>query len=104
MGSSDSDLSFFPLTPDRWADFEVLFGDRGACGGCWCMLWRTSRAEFESGKGAGNKTAMQALVAQGTTPGLLAYSGGVLLPRENATLRSPGPVCSKQRTMSWFGR
>lgn len=65
-----------PLTPDRWADFETLFGDRGACGGCWCMLWRKPRAAFEADKGAGNKADMRALVAGGAEPGLLAYRDG----------------------------
>ena len=31
-------IAIAPLTPDRWDDFETLFGERGACGGCWCML------------------------------------------------------------------
>lgn len=64
-----------PLTPDRWADFELLFGDRGACGGCWCTLWRQSRADFERNKGAGNRRIMLNLVDSGTTPGLLGYVG-----------------------------
>ena len=51
-----------PLTADRWADFARLFGARGACGGCWCMLWRLSRAEFERGKGAGNEQSMRRIV------------------------------------------
>jgi len=44
-----------PLTSSHWDDFETLFGDRGACGGCWCMVWRLSRKDFERGKGAGNR-------------------------------------------------
>ena len=40
-------LTFYPLTPERWKDFEELFGPRGACGGCWCMWWRLKRSEFE---------------------------------------------------------
>ena len=39
------------------------------------MLWRCSRAEFESGKGAGNKNAMRALVARAAEPGILAFAG-----------------------------
>src|SRR3984893_15308533 len=35
---STTGLSFYPLTPDRWDDFEVLFGPRGACAGC-CWPW-----------------------------------------------------------------
>jgi GNAT superfamily N-acetyltransferase len=68
-------LSFHPLTPARWGDFEQLFGSRGACGGCWCMYWRRPRPAFERGKGAGNRRAMKALVESGTEPGILAYTG-----------------------------
>jgi GNAT superfamily N-acetyltransferase len=77
MAGERLDLSFSPLTPERWADFESLFGERGACGGCWCMLWRTSRSAFESGKGEGNKSAMRAIVESGAKPGLLAYAGAL---------------------------
>jgi len=64
-----------PLTKERWVDFENLFGVRGACGGCWCMYQRLPRADFESGKGEGNRRAMKKLVAKGTIPGLIAYDG-----------------------------
>jgi GNAT superfamily N-acetyltransferase len=76
MKPSPIKTEFFPLTPERWADFEMLFGPRGACGGCWCMLWRLSRKDFERGKGAGNRTAMHALITAGTSPGILAYLDG----------------------------
>jgi len=33
-------LTFHPLTPKRWTDFEVLFGPKGVCAGCWCMWWQ----------------------------------------------------------------
>ena len=68
-------LSYHPLTPDLWDAFEALFGDRGACGGCWCMFWRRSRPDFNAGKGAGNKKAMKALVAKKAEPGILAFAG-----------------------------
>jgi GNAT superfamily N-acetyltransferase len=69
-------IEFHPLTVDRWADLETLFGARGACGGCWCMWWRLKRSEFERRKGAANKRALRALVAQGPPPGILAYRDG----------------------------
>ena len=50
---------------DRWNDFETLFGEKGAYGGCWCMWWRISRKEFEQQQGDGNRRAMQQLVASG---------------------------------------
>lgn len=75
MMSSNSAMEFHPLSPDRWPDFEELFGVRGACGGCWCLWWRIKRSEFEKEKGEGNKNSMKALVESGTIPGILAYDG-----------------------------
>ena len=69
-------LRFCPVTPARWADLEALFGARGACGGCWCMYWRETRAEYEKRKGAGNRRALMKLVTAGPPPGLLAYANG----------------------------
>ena len=37
----------YPLTPGRWQDLVALFGERGACGGCWCMTPRLTRSEYE---------------------------------------------------------
>ncbi len=69
-------LTFRPLTPSRWSDLEQLFGERGACGGCWCMAWRLARAEFDRGKGAGNRRAFQTIVQTAdAAPGVLAYHG-----------------------------
>ncbi len=68
--------SYKPLTPGCWGDFVSLFGERGACGGCWCMLWRLERKRFESQKGEGNRRAMKAIVDSGEIPGILAYHGG----------------------------
>jgi GNAT superfamily N-acetyltransferase len=68
-------LTFHPLTPERWPDLEQLFGERGACGGCWCMAWRLPRKDFQNGKGAANKREFRALVADNTQPGVLAYAG-----------------------------
>ena len=67
-------LAVHPLTIERWADFVRLFGD-GVGGGCWCMGWRLSKAQYLKQKGDANKKAMHALVRSGCTPGLLAYVG-----------------------------
>jgi len=66
-----------PVTPARWKDVEALFGERGACAGCWCMYWRLPRSVWERHKGAPNKRALEKLVAAGDPPGLLAYDGRV---------------------------
>lgn len=66
-------LEFHPLTPDRWSDFERLFGPRGPCAGCWCMYWKLQPRDFDAGKYEGNRLAQKAIVAAGGMPGLLAY-------------------------------
>jgi GNAT superfamily N-acetyltransferase len=68
-------LTYHPLSPSQWDDFEALFGPRGACGGCWCMVWRLPRKQWEQQKGDGNRKAMQGLVKSGAEPGILAYDG-----------------------------
>lgn len=68
-------LSFHPATAQRWPDLEELFGDRGACGGCWCMFWRIPRKQFEAQKGQSNKQALKKVVAKRIAPGILAYAG-----------------------------
>jgi len=67
--------TFHPLTPDRWRDFEILFGNNGACGGCWCMAWRLASKEFKQNQGEPNRRAMKKIVAGQTPPGILAYDG-----------------------------
>ena len=71
-----SNLEFYPLTSERWADFEDLFGQHGAFGGCWCMWWRLKQSEFERQKGEGNKQELRSLVEAGHIPGILAYAQG----------------------------
>lgn len=68
-----SAFAFQPATSARWTDLEELFGERGACGGCWCMFWRLPRKEFDAGKGPGNKRALKRIVTAGSEPGILAY-------------------------------
>ncbi len=64
-----------PLTPEHWDDFERLFGERGACGGCWCMTPRLTRSQYEQQKGEGNRRALKQLVDSGEVPGVLGYLG-----------------------------
>jgi GNAT superfamily N-acetyltransferase len=64
-------LIYHPLTPERWNDFETLFGEKGAYSGCWCTHWRIPRHQRE--KYEGNRRTMQHLVESETVPGLLGY-------------------------------
>jgi Acetyltransferase (GNAT) family. len=71
--NKELDLEIYPLDSARWNDFEILFGERGACGGCWCMSWRLKRSDFERQKGNQNRMAMKTLVEQNRKIGVLAY-------------------------------
>jgi GNAT superfamily N-acetyltransferase len=81
----------------RWDELAALFGPSGAYSGCWCMWWRVSGREFSNNGNAGNKAALQAVVASGAPVGLLAYDRGepvgwcAVAPREAypRILRSP---------------
>ena len=66
-------LSFRPLTSSRFADFEHLFGPRGACGGCWCMFWKLRGKAFDENTGEPARQMQKSIVDSGTVPGLLAY-------------------------------
>jgi len=92
MANPKGAFQFRAATPSRWKDVEALFGARGACAGCWCMWWRLPRAEWNRGKGAGNRRALRRIVEKGGAPGILAYEGGrpvgwcAIAPREAYTV------------------
>jgi GNAT superfamily N-acetyltransferase len=75
MPMPELSLTFFPLTPERFADFEYLFGPRGACAGCWCMFWKLGASEYNLLLGDGTHAMMKARIDAGEIPGLLAYAG-----------------------------
>jgi GNAT superfamily N-acetyltransferase len=68
-------LRFRALTAKNWEDLAALFGERGACGGCWCMFWHQSSAEYQQLKGNGNRNALRKRLKNGATPGIIAYAG-----------------------------
>lgn len=68
-------LRFEPLSGQNWPAFEKLFGDRGACGGCWCMTPRLKSSDYARMKGEGNKKAMHEIARSGAPAGVLAFSG-----------------------------
>lgn len=83
-------LSLEPLTKKNWDKLEQLFGDKGACGNCWCMYYRLKKKAFDEGKSGGrNKTLLQQLVWKHQPTGLLGiYEGNAVAwcafaPRED---------------------
>jgi len=100
MAQTDvSDLKFYPLTVERWTDFEKLFGKTGACGGCWCMWWRLKRSEFEHQKGEGNRKAMKKIVDSAEIPGILAYAKGQAVAWCSVAPRETYPLLERSRTL-----
>jgi GNAT superfamily N-acetyltransferase len=80
-------LRIHPLTPDLWPALEDLFGERGACNGCWCMYWRMGNG-YRKQPHEINKSEFHKVVAKGPPPGLIAFDGKLavgwcqLTPRE----------------------
>jgi GNAT superfamily N-acetyltransferase len=66
-----------PLKKTDWPQIEALFGENGACGGCWCMVWRVPRggAYWDEQKGDGNRAAFKTLVEAGQATGVFAFDG-----------------------------
>ncbi len=77
----------------------MLFGARGACGGCWCMWWRLKRSQFDKQKGAGNKKALKKIVDSGQVPGLLAYAQGQPVGWCSIGPREVYPVLERSRIL-----
>lgn len=74
--NKEKNIDIYSLNITRWKDFETLFGERGACGGCFCMSWRLKKSDFNKQKGNLNKEAMKKLVEQNENIGVLAYIDG----------------------------
>jgi len=67
-------LSFYPLTLERWKDIENLFGANGACAGCWCMYWFMNKKEYdEKRKDGRTKKELMIMVENKIEPGIIAY-------------------------------
>ncbi|MGE5527904.1 MAG: N-acetyltransferase family protein [Patescibacteria group bacterium] len=62
-----------PLSSATFPDFERLFGPAKDCGGCWCMWYRLSAADWKKLRGEGCREAMRRLAGEGKAHGLLAY-------------------------------
>ena len=70
-------LTIEPLTRKNWGQFIQLFGNKGACGNCWCMYYRLNKSEFKEGKVEdGNKNAMKELVWENKPAGILGFYDG----------------------------
>src|SRR5947207_9344135 len=67
-------LTIRPLTPDLWPALKDVFGENGACYGCWCMYWRIG-SEYRKRPREKNKEAFREIVKRRPPPGLVAFNG-----------------------------
>jgi GNAT superfamily N-acetyltransferase len=72
-------IKFRELRKTDWPNIELLFGERGACGGCWCMSWRAPHGgkAWREASGEPNRRAFAKLVTSGKAHGILAFDGAV---------------------------
>ncbi len=96
-----SKFSFYPVIKENWKHFEKLFGEKGACAGCWCMYWRLRRKDYNSLRGEGTKRKMKKLINNRNVPGLIAYDENIPVgwcsvgPRENFLVLENSKVLKK---------
>jgi GNAT superfamily N-acetyltransferase len=80
-------LTIGPLAPDLWPALEDLFGEHGACNGCWCMYWRIGSAYRKRPRDENRAASARSWSA--VPPGLLAFDGDLavgwcqLTPRDD---------------------
>lgn len=88
-------LSFAPVTPETWPDFERLFEAPGSPKNCWCTVWRPM-ADRQSASSADKKRLMEKTVFSETPVGLLAYEDSEpigwcsVAPRDSLRKLGPG--------------
>jgi GNAT superfamily N-acetyltransferase len=78
MGGMEASVTVRPVVPADWRAIEKLFGERGACGGCWCMSWRVPRGGqlWEESKGEPNRRSLRRLVESGEQHAIMAFAEG----------------------------
>jgi GNAT superfamily N-acetyltransferase len=92
-------LTFRPVTVAEWDDLQALFAEEGPQHGCWCMYWRIKRSDFNREYGEGNRRAMEAIIASGRVPGILAYLNGQPVGWCSVAPRQEFPVLDRSRTL-----
>lgn len=88
MTAKRGKLTIRPVTPALWPDLAQLFGEHGACNGCWCMYWRIGSGYYKRPREK-NQADFRKIVKKGPPPGLLAFDGDIpvgwcqLTPRDD---------------------
>jgi GNAT superfamily N-acetyltransferase len=72
-----ANLTVRTLQTDDWPTIVQLFGEKGACGGCWCMWPRVPRGGklWQECKGKPNRDNFRRLIRADRVHGVLAFAG-----------------------------
>jgi GNAT superfamily N-acetyltransferase len=75
--ASPPPIRYREVTTRDWPVVAELFGDKGACGGCWCMWWRIERGGrlWEQTKGEPSRRRFKRLIESGRVKAVLAFEG-----------------------------
>lgn len=94
-------ISTRELRKDDWPIIEELFGPRGACGGCWCMAWRSEERgqSYRAQLGEPNRKAFRKLVESGAAHGALAFDGDTPVGWCSVGPRSTFPKLQRSRVL-----
>jgi GNAT superfamily N-acetyltransferase len=86
-----------PLTPGRFGDLELVFGERGVARRCFCMHWR--RPDGGYGDERDNRDRFAEIADAGPPPGLIGYIDGSPHGWVQVGPRSDFPTISRSRLL-----
>ena len=69
--TADGPMTAHPVTPERLADMDEVFGERGVARQCYCMHWRRPDGGYDDERD--NRDRFQDIARDGPPPGLLGY-------------------------------
>ena len=84
-----------PLTAQRFADIESVFGETGAARRCFCMHWRRPDGGFLDQRSTRDRFADR--VAEGRAPGLIGYLAEVPVGWVQVGPRDEFPTIERSR-------
>lgn len=90
-------LDCLPMTPERFADMETVFGEQGVARRCFCMHWR--RPDGGHGDERDNRDRFADIAAAGPPPGLLGYVDGDPLGWVEVGPRNDFPTIRRSRLL-----
>jgi len=87
-----SDLEFYPVSIERFADLATFFEQHGNLNYCWCMRWRLKSSEFQKLNSINRRSKLESLAQNNIPIGVVGYHQGKMVgwcsiaPRETYPL------------------